>query len=61
MGVGFIGLGSMGLPMALNMVGAGTPLTVWNRSRHAADVVAQAGATMLTVPLRCSARRGPCS
>ena len=30
--VGFIGLGLMGEPMALNHVKAGTPLLVWNRS-----------------------------
>ena len=30
--VGFIGLGSMGEPMALNLVRAGTRAIVWNRS-----------------------------
>ena len=30
--VGFIGLGVMGEPMALNLAHAGTPLVVWNRS-----------------------------
>ncbi|RSM77641.1 NAD(P)-dependent oxidoreductase [Kibdelosporangium aridum] len=30
--VGFIGLGVMGTPMALNLVQAGTPLLVWNRT-----------------------------
>jgi 3-hydroxyisobutyrate dehydrogenase len=32
MEIGFIGLGAMGQPMALNLARAGTPLTVWNRS-----------------------------
>ena len=32
MDMGFIGLGVMGQPMALNLVRAGTKLTVWNRS-----------------------------
>ena len=50
MGVGFIGLGHMGLPMALNMVRAGTPLTVWNRSRDKAELVAEAGATVAHSP-----------
>lgn len=50
MGVGFIGLGNMGLPMALNMVRAGTPLVVWNRSREKADLVAGAGATVARSP-----------
>ena len=31
-GVGFVGLGAMGAPMALNLVKAGTPLLVWNRT-----------------------------
>ena len=30
--VGFIGLGVMGEPMALNLAHAGTPLVVWNRT-----------------------------
>lgn len=34
--VGFIGLGSMGQPMALNLARAGTPLLVWNRTRSSA-------------------------
>ncbi|MEU9916003.1 NAD(P)-dependent oxidoreductase [Streptomyces sp. NPDC051001] len=32
MHVGFVGLGLMGQPMALNLVRAGTPLVVWNRT-----------------------------
>lgn len=30
--VGFIGLGVMGAPMAMNLARAGTPLVVWNRT-----------------------------
>jgi len=30
--IGFIGLGTMGEPMALNLAKAGTPLYVWNRT-----------------------------
>jgi len=30
--VGFIGLGTMGAAMAANIVRAGFPLTVWNRT-----------------------------
>lgn len=44
MTVGFIGLGTMGLPMALNLARAGTELVVWNRSRPALDLAAEAGA-----------------
>jgi 3-hydroxyisobutyrate dehydrogenase len=50
MGVGFIGLGHMGLPMALNLVRAGTPLVVWNRTRDKAELVAEAGATVAHSP-----------
>ncbi len=50
MTVGFIGLGTMGLPMALNMVGAGTPLVVWNRSAPALEIAAEAGATVADSP-----------
>ncbi len=42
--IGFIGLGSMGLPMALNLATAGMPLVVWNRSPGKAEQVAAAGA-----------------
>ncbi|HEV2797526.1 MAG TPA: NAD(P)-dependent oxidoreductase [Nocardioides sp.] len=50
MTVGFIGLGTMGLPMALNMVRAGTPLVAWNRSAPALEVAAGAGATVVDTP-----------
>jgi 3-hydroxyisobutyrate dehydrogenase len=43
-GVGFIGLGVMGEPMALNLAKAGTPLLVWNRTPAKAQVLAAAGA-----------------
>ena len=44
MEIGFIGLGVMGRPMALNLVRAGTPLVVWNRSCGGRDALAAAGA-----------------
>ncbi len=50
MQVGFIGLGTMGLPMALNMARAGTPLVVWNRSPGPTEVLARAGATVADSP-----------
>ena len=41
MAVGFVGLGVMGQPMALNLARAGVDLVVWNRSpRRTAPVVA---------------------
>jgi len=42
--VGFIGLGSMGEPMALNLARAGLPLVVWNRTSGKAQALAAAGA-----------------
>lgn len=52
MEVGFIGLGNMGLPMALNMARAGVPLIVWNRTRDKAELVAEAGGTVADSPAR---------
>ncbi len=42
--VGFVGLGFMGEPMALNLLKAGTPLMVWNRSPGKLAALAEAGA-----------------
>ncbi len=42
--IGFIGLGIMGRPMARNLIDAGYPLVVWNRSRPGIEALAEAGA-----------------
>jgi 2-hydroxy-3-oxopropionate reductase len=42
--IGFIGLGIMGRPMAKNLLKAGYPLVVHNRSRAAVDDLVKAGA-----------------
>ncbi|MBF9072112.1 NAD(P)-dependent oxidoreductase [Streptacidiphilus fuscans] len=42
--VGFVGLGVMGLPMALNLARSGTPLVVWNRTAARAEPLRTAGA-----------------
>lgn len=42
--IGFIGLGVMGQPMALNLVRAGVPLVVWNRSVGRTEPLRAAGA-----------------
>lgn len=44
--VGFIGLGTMGAPMALNLVRAGTPLVVWNRTGDRCRPLHHAGAAV---------------
>jgi 2-hydroxy-3-oxopropionate reductase len=42
--VGFIGLGLMGKPMAGNLLKAGFPLVVWNRTKDRADELVREGA-----------------
>jgi 3-hydroxyisobutyrate dehydrogenase len=44
MNAGFIGLGVMGQPMAINLARAGVPLVVWNRSVARATPLRAAGA-----------------
>jgi len=54
--IGFIGLGAMGEPMALNLVKAGTALPVWNRSPAKRDLLAEAGAIVANDPAEVFAR-----
>jgi 3-hydroxyisobutyrate dehydrogenase len=58
MEAGFIGLGVMGLPMALNLARAGTPLVVWNRSDGKYQALVDAGATVAGSPADVFARAG---
>ena len=48
--IGFIGLGIMGQPMALNLVKAGFKLTVFNRTRSKAEPLERAGARLASTP-----------
>jgi 3-hydroxyisobutyrate dehydrogenase len=48
--VGFIGLGGMGNPMAKNLLKAGYPLTVWNRTRSKMKETVDLGATPADSP-----------
>ncbi len=48
--VGFIGLGIMGAPMALNVLRAGYPLTVWNRTPEKANPLIAEGAEWADSP-----------
>ncbi|MER7740449.1 NAD(P)-dependent oxidoreductase [Streptomyces sp. NPDC096538] len=50
MRVGFIGLGVMGRPMALNLARAGTPLVVWNRTVDRCAPLRDAGAEVAASP-----------
>ena len=46
--VSIIGLGSMGHAMAANLVAAGIPLTIWNRTASKGDDLVAAGATAVS-------------
>jgi 3-hydroxyisobutyrate dehydrogenase len=48
--VGFLGLGNMGLPIAQNMLRAGTDLVVWNRSERAGEALREMGARVAQTP-----------
>lgn len=48
--IGFVGLGTMGSFMAMNLVNAGFPLTVWNRTASRADPLVAMGATQAASP-----------
>ncbi|MGY1619966.1 NAD(P)-dependent oxidoreductase [Geodermatophilus sp. SYSU D00691] len=50
MPVGFVGLGLMGQPMALNLARAGTPLVVWNRTAEKVEPLRAAGAAVAADP-----------
>jgi 3-hydroxyisobutyrate dehydrogenase-like beta-hydroxyacid dehydrogenase len=54
--VGLIGLGLMGKPMGQNLLRAGFPLTVWNRTRKKADELVYAGATLAANPREVAMR-----
>jgi len=53
--VGILGLGLIGKPMARNVLKAGFPLVVWNRTRSRAEDVAQAGARLAATPREAAA------
>lgn len=48
--IGFIGLGIMGRPMARNLLRAGYPLVVWNRSRPGIEELVAQGAAEAASP-----------
>ncbi len=59
MRVGFVGLGVMGRPMALNLARAGTPLVVWNRTTDRCAPLRDAGAEVAAGRPRSSGGRTP--
>jgi 3-hydroxyisobutyrate dehydrogenase-like beta-hydroxyacid dehydrogenase len=54
--IGFIGLGNMGAPMAANLLKAGSPLTVYNRTAPKAQPLAEQGATVARTPIELAQR-----
>ncbi|WP_210492680.1 NAD(P)-dependent oxidoreductase [Patulibacter sp. SYSU D01012] len=48
--VALLGTGTMGLPMGRNVLGAGLPLRVWNRTAEKAGPLEEAGATLAADP-----------
>jgi 3-hydroxyisobutyrate dehydrogenase len=56
--VGFIGLGVMGQPMALNLARAGTGLVVWNRTPERCAPLRAAGADVAAGPAEVFERAG---
>ena len=55
--VGLIGLGLMGAPMGANLLKAGFPLTVWNRTAEKSQKLAGQGASVAKSPRRTSHRK----
>jgi 3-hydroxyisobutyrate dehydrogenase-like beta-hydroxyacid dehydrogenase len=53
--IGLIGLGLMGRPMGMNLLKAGHPLTVWNRTASRASELVAAGATLAKSPSEVAA------
>jgi len=53
--LGLIGLGLMGKPMGMNLLKAGFPLTVWNRTASRADELVTAGAKLAQSPRELAA------
>ena len=53
--VGFAGLGTMGAAMAANLLRAGFPLTVWNRTAGRAEPLRSAGAGVAATPRELAA------
>ncbi|MFJ5260790.1 NAD(P)-dependent oxidoreductase [Streptomyces sp. NPDC088387] len=58
MSLGFLGLGVMGQPMALNLARAGTPLVVWNRTPERCEPLREAGAEVAASPDEVFERAG---
>jgi 3-hydroxyisobutyrate dehydrogenase-like beta-hydroxyacid dehydrogenase len=54
--IGFIGLGTMGAPMARNVLKGGYPVTVWSRRQDAMAPLVKAGAAAGSSPADVAAK-----
>lgn len=54
--IGFIGLGIMGQPMALNLIKAGYAVTAFNRTRSKAEPLERAGAHIAPTPAQAASQ-----
>jgi 3-hydroxyisobutyrate dehydrogenase-like beta-hydroxyacid dehydrogenase len=57
MRIGFLGLGTMGEPIANNLRKAGHDLTVWNRTPSKADHIVAKGGSLARTPRECATGR----
>lgn len=57
MRIGFIGLGTMGEPIANNLRKAGHDLSVWNRTPSRADHIVSKGGKLARTPRECASGR----
>jgi 3-hydroxyisobutyrate dehydrogenase-like beta-hydroxyacid dehydrogenase len=57
MRIGFLGLGTIGEPIANNLRKAGHDLTVWNRTASKADHIVSKGGKLARSPRECAAGR----
>ncbi len=55
MQIGFLGLGTMGAPLANNLRKAGHEISVWNRTRERCEALAAKGAKVAPTPRDCAA------
>ena len=54
MRIGFLGLGTMGAPIANNLRKSGYAVTVWNRTAARAEAIVKKGATLARTPRECA-------
>jgi len=57
MRIGFLGLGTMGAPLANNLRKAGYAVTVWNRTPARAETLVKKGCTLAPTPRACAAEQ----